>query len=296
MHRAYREAHSHDDAQDMRNMGGLRRAMPWTWALMWIATLAIAGIFPLSGFFSKDEILALTFGRGHTSPIFYVYWALGLLTAGLTAFYMARLMAMTFHGTSRTDEAAQPHLREAPVSMTVPLLLLGFLTVVGGLINLPTWVGGHHWLESWLLPVTASAYLYTHPELPHGTTEYVLIGIATLVALTGLVVGYRSTVSQAIVPARDAPEERGFWRVLYNKYYVDEIYDAMLVRPLNALSTRLLWKRIDQQVIDGGLVDGSAGVSRFLGRIGSRLQTGQLGFYILLFLIGALWILRAVSG
>jgi NADH-quinone oxidoreductase subunit L len=296
MHRAYHETHSHDDAQDMRNMGGLRRAMPWTWALMWIATLAIAGIFPLSGFFSKDEILALTFGRGHTSPIFYVYWALGLLTAGLTAFYMARLMAMTFHGTSRTDEAAQPHLREAPVSMTVPLLLLGFLTVVGGLINLPTWVGGNHWLESWLLPVTASAYLYTHPELPHGTTEYVLIGIATLVALTGLVVGYRSTVAQAIVPARDAPEERGFWRVLYNKYYVDEIYDAMLVRPLNALSTRLLWKRIDQQVIDGGLVDGSAGVSRFLGRIGSRLQTGQLGFYILLFLIGALWILRAVSG
>jgi NADH-quinone oxidoreductase subunit L len=124
----------------------------------------------------------------------------------------------------------------------------------------------------------------------------VLIGIATMVALTGLVLGYRATLAPEIVPAKDAPEEQGFWRVLYNKYYVDELYDAIVVRPLNAVSTRLLWRRIDQQVIDGGLVNGSAGVSRMLGRIGSRLQTGQLGFYILLFLIGALWVLRAVSG
>ncbi len=296
MHHAYHEIHSHEDAQDMRNMGGLRRAMPWTWGLMWIATLAIAGIFPLSGFFSKDEILAFTFGRGHDSPIFYVYWALGLVTAAITAFYMARLMAMTFHGANRTGETAQTHLHEAPASMTVPLLALGGLTLIGGLINLPTWVGGHHWLESWLLPVTAAAHLYTRPELPHGTTEYVLIGIATAVAIGGLVAGYRSTLAHTIVVARDAPEEQGIWRVLYHKYYVDEFYDAIVVRPLNALSTRFLWKRVDQKIIDGGFVDGSAGLSRFLGRIGSRLQTGQLGFYVLLFLIGALWVLHAVTG
>ena len=121
--------------------------------------------------------------------------------------------------------------------MTVPLLALGGLTLIGGLINLPTWVGGHHWLESWLLPVTASAHFYMRPELPHGTTEYVLIGIATVVAIGGLVAGYRSTLAQAIAPARDAPEEKGIWRVLYHKYYVDEFYDAIVVRPLRVKSS-----------------------------------------------------------
>ena len=296
MHHAYHETHSHDDAQDMRNMGGLRRSMPWTWALMWIATLAIAGIFPLSGFFSKDEILAFAFGRGHDDPIFYVYWALGLVTAGLTAFYMARLMAMTFHGTNRTGEAAEPHLHEAPPLMTGSLVVLGLLTMVGGLINLPTWAGGHHWLESWLLPITAPAYFYYRPELPHGVAEYALIGVASLIAVVGLVIGYRATLRHPIVVAREAPEEQGFWRVLYNKYYIDELYDAVVVRPISAFATRILWRRVDQQAIDGGMVNGSAGISRFLGQIGSRLQTGNVGFYVLLFLIGALWVLRAVTG
>ncbi len=295
MHHAYHEVHSSEDAQDMRNMGGLRKAMPWTAGLMWIATLAIAGM-PLSGFFSKDEILAYAFGRGHDNPVFYLYYAMGIVTALLTAFYMARLMAMTFHGKSRTGADAEPHLHEAPWIMTGPLVVLGVLAALGGVINLPAWAGGHHWLETWLLPVTASAYMYLKPVLPHGTTEYVLIGLALTTALVGLVAGYRVTMAQTIVPARDAPEERGFWKVLYHKYYVDELYDAVVIRPLIVFSQRFLWKGVDARVIDGGFVNGSAGVSRFLGQIGSRFQTGQLGFYVLLFVVGAVWIVRAMVG
>jgi len=295
MHHAYREVHSSEDAQDMRNMGGLRKAMPWTTVLMWIAALAIAGM-PLSGFFSKDEILAYAFGRGHDNPVFYLYYVLGIVTALMTAFYMARLMAMTFHGKNRTGADAEPYLHEAPWIMTGPLVVLGILTVFGGMINLPTWAGGHHWLQSWLLPITATAEMYLRPELPHGTTEYVLIGLALTAALVGLVAGYRLTVGQTIVPARDAPEERGFWKVLYHKYYVDELYDAVIVRPLILFSQRFLWKGVDTRVVDGVFVNGSAGISRFLGQIGSRFQTGQLGFYVLLFVLGALWILRAMVG
>jgi len=294
MHHAYHQVHSSEDAQDMRNMGGLRSALPWTWALMWIATLAISGVFPLSGFFSKDEILAFAFGRGHDNPIYYGYYAIGLITAGLTAFYMARLMAMTFHGSNRTGQDARGHLHEAPGIMTGPLVVLGILTLAGGVLNLPEWVGGHNLLEGWLLPVTAPAHFYVHPELPHGTTEHVLIAVALLTALVGLVAGYRSTLAGTLVPARDAPEDRGLWRVLYHKYYVDEIYAAVVVNPLLALSRKILWKGVDRDVIDGGFIHGSAGLSRFLGMIGSRLQSGYLGFYVFFFLLGALWLLRTV--
>src|SRR6478735_3288012 len=124
MHHAYHATHSHEDAQDMRNMGGLRRYMPWTFALMTIATLAIAGIPPLSGFFSKDEILAAAFARGADQPVFYLFYGLGVLAALLTAFYMARLMAMTFLGENRTGEQERAHLHEAPWIMTGPLVVL----------------------------------------------------------------------------------------------------------------------------------------------------------------------------
>ena len=137
MHHAYHATHSHDDAQDMRNMGGLRRYMPWTFGLMLIATLAIAGIPPFSGFFSKDEILAAAFARGGDLPVFYVFYGMGVLAALLTAFYMARLMAMTFLGENRTGEAERAHLHEAPWIMTGPLVVLGVLSLAGGVLNLP---------------------------------------------------------------------------------------------------------------------------------------------------------------
>src|SRR3970282_616517 len=136
----------------MRNMGGLRRHLPWTAGLMWIATLAIAGIPPLSGFFSKDEILAAAFARGTVQPVWLVFWGFGLVAALLTAFYMTRLMLYTFHGPNRTGEKEQAHLHEAPWIMTGPLVALGVLSAVGGALNLPElWGGGarlHHWLEA----------------------------------------------------------------------------------------------------------------------------------------------------
>src|SRR5262249_13906503 len=121
LHHAYHHTHSHDDAQDMRNMGGLARHMPWTAALMWIATLAISGVPGFSGFFSKDEILAAAFARGQVAPVFYILWALGAAAALLTAFYMTRLMIYTFHGPNRTGHHEQEYLHEAPWSMTGPL-------------------------------------------------------------------------------------------------------------------------------------------------------------------------------
>ncbi len=294
MHHAYHATHSHEDAQDMRNMGGLRQYMPWTFWLMTIATFAIAGVPPLSGFFSKDEILASAFARGAEMPVYYLFYALCVVAAFLTAFYMARLMAMTFLGENRTGGEERRHLHEAPWIMTGPLVVLGVLTVVGGVINLPAFVGGHHWLESWLEPVTAAAAAFAKVELPHGSTELFLVGAAVLVGVVGLALGYRLTLARRISPAHEAAEDRGVARVLNRKYFVDELYDAAVVRPLVRLSRVVLWKGVDQGVIDGAAVNGSARLSRGLGWLGSRLQTGQVGVYVVLFLVGALWILRAV--
>jgi NADH-quinone oxidoreductase subunit L len=294
MHHAYHATHSHEDAQDMRNMGGLRERMPVTFWLMTIATLAIAGIPPLSGFFSKDEILASAFARGAEMPIYYLFYAMGVAAAFLTAFYMARLMALTFLGENRTGAEEARHLHEAPWIMTGPLVVLGVLSAIGGVINLPTFVGGHHALESWLEPVTAAGAAFARVELPHGTTELLLVGGAILVGVVGLLLGYRATLARRTTTARDAPADTGLARVLNRKYYVDEIYDAAIVRPVVWLSRVVLWKGVDQGLVDGAAVNGTARLSRGLGWLGSRLQTGQVGVYVVLFLVGALWILRAV--
>jgi len=296
MHHAYHATHSHEDAQDMRNMGGLRRHMPWTFALMLIATLAIAGIPPFSGFFSKDEILAAAFARGAELPLFRLFWLFGVAAAALTAFYMARLMAMTFFGHNRTGAEEQKHLHEAPAIMTVPLLVLGLLSAAGGMINLPELVGGDARLEHWLDPVLEAGHRYFPLEMPHGQTEYVLIGLAIVIAVGGLVAGWRVTMARPIVPARLAPAEAGFWKVLFHKYYVDEFYEAAIVGPLRRFSEKVLWKDVDQGIIDGGGVEGSARLARTLGWIGSRLQTGQVGLYLTMFLAGALGIFFVVMG
>jgi NADH-quinone oxidoreductase subunit L len=296
MHHAYHATHSHEDAQDMRNMGGLRRYMPWTWALMWIATLAISGFPLLSGFFSKDEILAAAFARGADEPLYYVFYGMALAAALVTAFYMARLMAMTFHGENRTGEGERGHLHEAPWIMTGPLVVLGVLSAIGGIINLPAFVGGNHALAHWLEPVTAPAERFLAVELPHGATEYYLIGAAVAVGLIGLLLGFRRTLARPIPTAGEAPAERGFGRVLFNKYWVDEAYDAVVVRPLVWLSRNILWRGVDKGLIDGAGVNGPAWLSRnVLGRAGSLLQTGQVGLYVVFFLIGALWILRVMA-
>lgn len=296
MHHAQHATHSHEDAQDMRNMGGLRRVMPWTFALMAIATLAIAGVPPFAGFFSKDETLAAAFARGAEIPAFRVFWLFGVIAAALTAFYMARLMAMTFFGDNRTGPEEQKHLHEAPVIMTAPLVVLGILSAVGGMLNLPALFGGDAKLEHWLDPIIEGAHHVFPLEMPHGQTEFILIGLAIVIAVGGLILGYRVTMARPILPARQAAPEVGFWKVLYHKYYVDEIYAALIVRPLVLFSDRVLWKDVDQGIIDRGGVEGSARLARTLGWIGTRLQTGQVGVYLTVFLVGVLGIFFVVMG
>ena len=312
MHRALHHTGSQADAQDMRNMGGLRTYMPWTFALMWIATLAIAGIPPLSGFFSKDEILASVFARTSHSTLAEATWlgvpgsallmliyAMGLIAAALTAIYMTRMMLYTFHGPNRSGEAEQKHLAEAPRVMTIPLAVLGVLTIVGGLINLPAFVGGagqklHHWFE----PVTGAASLrITHGEEAHLSlgTELALIGLAVAIAVGGILYAFAKLKPAALVPKAQSPEATGFERVLEHKYFVDEAYDKAIVNPVVGASRRVLWRGMDAGLIDGLLVNGSAFLMRGLGWVGARLQSGQVGTYAWVLVIGVLAVLGAFS-
>ncbi|MDE3150814.1 MAG: NADH-quinone oxidoreductase subunit L [Gemmatimonadota bacterium] len=316
MHQAYHHTGSHDDAQDMRNMGGLKKYMPVTWVLMWIATLAIAGIPPFAGFFSKDEILGTVFQRaeqGSTlaqahwlglpgTAVLYLAYAMGLAAALLTAIYMTRLMLYTFHGPNRTGEKEREHLTEAPWIMTGPLLVLGLLSAVGGWFNLPELIthaiplGPTAALEHWLDPVVgAGTATVVGPgaEATAASTETILIVVAIAIAIAGISIAVAVLKPAALVPKRQAKPEEGFERVLANKYYVDEIYDATVVQGTYGVSRNLLWRGVDVGLIDGLLVNGSAWAARFAGWLGSQLQSGQLGTYAWVLVLGVLLVLGA---
>jgi NADH-quinone oxidoreductase subunit L len=295
MHHALHHAKSHADPQDMRNMGGLRRAMPWTFVLMLIATLAIAGVPPFAGFFSKDEILGAAFARGTVQPIYMACYLLGLGAAIITAYYMARLLAMTFLGRYRGDDASAGALHEAPMIMTAPLAVLGVLAAIGGLINLPHFAGGTEWLAHWLAPVTQTAMMSMKP-LPEigGGQETTLLLLAVAAAAAGLIGGYVGTTRKAIVPAAESAPDRGLWNVIYHKYYVDEIYQRIFVLPVVWLSRRVLWQTVDAFLIDRIGVGGTARIAEGLGWLGSRLQNGQVAFYVTMFAVGAVLILRTL--
>lgn len=294
LHRAYHHTGRHEDAQDMRNMGGLRQYMPWTATVMWIATLAIAGIPGFSGFFSKDGILAATFARGHDHPVFYFLWALGAAAALLTAFYMTRLMLYTFHGPNRTGRDEGRHLAEAPWVMTGPLLVLAAGSIFAGVVNLPHVLPGAGWLEHLFEPVTELSHRYLPEAHLSVATEWMLLGVATVIAAAGITAAAVMLKPEALKNASEAPEESGFQRVLFKKWYVDEIYDALFVRPTVWISHNVLWRFLDVGVIDGALVNGSAWGARAIGFIGSAVQTGRLAWYLLVFVVGTLLLLRAV--
>jgi NADH-quinone oxidoreductase subunit L len=314
MHRAYHATQSAEDAQDMRNMGGMRRYMPWTFRLMLIATLAISGIFPFSGFFSKDEILGGVFLRARGSTLADVHWlgipgsivlygcyALGLAAAFMTAVYMMRMVIYTFLGPNRTGDREREHLTEAPWIMTGPLVVLGILSAVGGWLNLPEVLklGPIGLLDRWLDPVVGeSALRVTHgaaPE-PTPTLEYALIGAALLIAIVGIVVAWSMLEPARLVPKREARPEEGFERVLANKYYVDEIYDDAIVQPTVGVSRSLLWRGVDAGLIDGVLVNFFGGrIPRFVGWLGSQLQSGQVGTYAWVLVVGVLLVLGAFT-
>ncbi len=318
MHSAYHATHSHDDAQDMRNMGGLKQYLPITWVLMWIATLAIAGIPPLSGFFSKDEILGAAFHRAGSSALadaslfgiaggtwLYLVYILGIAAAFLTSVYMTRLMAYTFHGPNRTGESERSHLHEAPWVMTGPLVVLGVLSAFGGWLNLPEVITNliplgptatlEHCLEPVLGAPTARVAQAAAPHAASVTTEELLIGLAALVAIAGIAFAWFRLRPEGLVPKRDARPEQGFDLVLANKYYVDEGYDRAIVNPTYQISRNVLWRFVDNGVIDSLFVNGSAALARGFGWVGSRVQTGAVGTYAWVLVVGVLAVLGAVT-
>jgi NADH-quinone oxidoreductase subunit L len=314
MHRAYHHTHRHDDAQDMRNMGGMRSFLPVTWILMWIATLAIAGIPFFAGFFSKDEILTAVFARAHESTLaesswlgipgstlLYAVYGIGLAAALLTAIYMTRMMLYTFHGPNRTGEAERGHLREAPWVMTAPLIVLGVLSLFGGWLNVPailSFLGPVGFLDHWLEPVVgAPALAITHGEVPHlaHATEYALIGAAVGIAVVGIVGAIALLRPARLVPKAQAEPAYGVQRVLENKYYVDEAYDRTIVQPTVNVSRNVLWRVVDVGLIDGVLVNGSAAMARAVAWIGSRIQSGQVGTYAWAIVVGVVLVVGAFT-
>lgn len=270
--------HSMHHEQDMRHMGGLKKKLPITFLTMMIGTIAIAGLPPFSGFFSKDEILAHAFQQNQA------LWFFGILGALLTAFYMFRMMFLTFYGNYRGTHHEYEHIEESPKSMTIPLIILAVLSAIGGFINFPAVFGGNAWLAQWLSPVVAQ-----HPLSLSHSTEYMLMGISVLGVLLAIFWAYNKYVKQQQVPLADEAARPALENASYHKFYFDEIYDALFTKPLDALS-KFFYKVVDLKIIDG-LVNGLGWTSREASNGIRLLQTGNVGGYILMMVIGILGLL-----
>lgn len=275
--------HAMSDEQDMRHMGGLKKQLPVTYATMLIGTIAISGIPPLSGFFSKDEILAHAFTTNK------LLWVLGVIGALFTAFYMFRMLFLTFFGKFRGSAAQASHLHESPVTMTLPLIALAILSAIGGLLNIPEALGGGHALEEFLAPVFADSVVHASPFHLDHNTEYLLMGISAVGAVVMAVVAYRQYVSKATVPVPDDAPRSMLSRLSYRKFYVDELYEALVVRPLNGLSV-FFYRVVDRSGIDG-LVNGLGKTIGETGRGLRLLQNGNVGFYIFMMVVAAVALL-----
>lgn len=269
--------HAMGGEQDIRRMGGLSKHMRISYITFFIGCIAIAGIPPFSGFFSKDEILAGAFAK---NPVLY---AIGLAGALLTAFYMFRLLAMTFMGKFRGTEEQLHHVHESPHTMTVPLIILAFLSIVGGLVGIPEFIlhGGHR-LSAFLDPIftNSNAILAKH-EVSH-QTEWLLAGLSTVLIL--IVSGWAWKKYKNY--QAETGGEAGFAKVLENKWYVDELYDVIIVKPLRSLSV-FLNNVIERSGIDG-IVNGVGRGINYTSRQVRLLQSGQVGAYILMMVIGTI--------
>jgi NADH-quinone oxidoreductase subunit L len=256
--------HAMHHEQDIRKMGGLKKYLPVTHATFLIGCIAISGIPPFSGFFSKDEILAAAYDK---NP---VYWGLGVAGAAMTAFYMFRLYATTFLGSFRGTHDQEHHLHESPKAMTWPLLILAILSVVGGFLNVPEVLGGHSSLHAFLAPVLTTEI--TH-ETAH-STEYMLMGISVAVAAIAIIfaIGKFSKKPQL-------EDAEGFGKVLENKWYVDELYDTIIVKPLGNVSA--FFKNVVEKSGIDGAVNGVGKLVNYSSRQLRLLQNGQVGSYIL---------------
>ena len=291
--------HAMSGEQDMRRMGGIWRMIPLTYALMWIGSLALAGVgipgvFGFAGFYSKDIILeaawAAQSGVGR-----FAFW-LGIAAALLTAFYSWRLLLMTFHGEPRADEKVMAHVHESPKVMTVPLMILAVGAIFAGIAFYPFFVGDAmegFWRESlFVLPEHDTI------EAAHHVPTWVKVA-PVVMGLVGIGLAYMLYMVRPGLPARIAGQARGLYLFLLNKWYFDELYDRLFVRPAQVLGYGL-WKGGDGAVIDGLGPDGVAAASRRLARRFSRLQTGYLYHYAFVMMIGVVvlvtWYVWVQSG
>lgn len=277
--------HAMSNEQDMRRMGGLRKALPITFLTMLIGCLAISGIPPFAGFFSKDEILSHVYEHNK------VMWVIGLFTSFLTAFYMFRLLFLTFFGEFRGTEEQRHHLHESPASMTLPLIVLAVLSAIGGFMGAPMFVGKHY-LGDYLAPI----FTYSKQILPAAfntepehSTELMLMGISVLVAVIGIVLAYVMYVARAQRPAADDAQRSAPENLVYHKYYIDELYDNLIVKPVMALSTGL-YKFVENGIIDP-IANGVGRVTLAGGQLLRNVQTGSVETYLILMVIGIVLIL-----
>ena len=271
--------HAMSDEQDVRLMGGIARKLPMTWLMMLFGALALAGIPPFSGYYSKDAILAAAYAI-HTPAGFYG-WVCGVVTAGLTAFYIFRLFLLTFHGTSRAPKHVQEHVHESPFVMLLPLLVLAVGAFASGFVLKPDFIGSH-FLAFWgnSIQVAANSPIFTMDSIAYWAK------IAPLVlGILGILVAVLFYLLVPSLPGRLAQSLSPVYRFLLNKWYFDEIYDALLVRPSLRLA-KFAWRN-DDQVIDG-VPNGLAALASDASAQAVKLQTGSIALYAFIMLIGLL--------
>lgn len=275
--------HGMHDEQDITKMGGLKNKMKITYITFFIGSLAISGIPPLSGFFSKDEILYQTY-----TNIGIPFYAVGLITAIITAFYMFRLVVLTFYGKPRYNEK-DVHPHESPITMTLTLIILAVLSVLGGFIGLPRFLGITNMLEHWLEPVFKNAQnvlLSIHSVNEHSSSlEIILDVLSFLVAAASIIYAFRKFSKQ-----EKFEPESGFGKILENKYYVDEAYDKVIVNPIQKTSENFLWKIFDIKIIDGAV----NGIAKYISNISfdwRKLQTGIIQDYTTVSVAGVIIII-----
>lgn len=279
--------HAMGGEQDIRKMGGLKSHLPTTFATFLIGTIAIAGIPPFAGFFSKDEILAHAFAHNK------IFWLLGVGGSVLTAFYMFRLLFLTFYGKFRGTHHQEEHLHESPKSITIPLMVLAGLSIVGGFIGLPEAFHAKHALKSFLSPVFAASDLRMLPaEISHAT-EYALMALAIVIVIVVVLLARNKYVVKGELPLADGVPLSPVSKVIANKYYLDEIYDNIIVKPLHWMSG-IFYRVMDIQVVDGFVNLIGKGVVWASG--GLRLaQTGKIGYYVFVMVLSVALLLLYIS-
>jgi NADH-quinone oxidoreductase subunit L len=273
--------HAMHEHQDIQGFGGLKKYMPQTAMTFLIASLAISGIPPFSGFFSKDEILWMSFADGS-----FILWLIGAITALMTAFYMFRLYYLTFEGKERFGRDLHPH--ESPKVMTIPLMVLAFLAAVGGFIGIPALFSGEggNLFEGWLAPVFENAerklaYYGTHSA----GSEVTLMLISIILAVGGIWIAWNIYLKKPSIAESISKRFKGLYNLLWNKYFVDEIYDAAVVNPIVKGSESVLWKITDNKIIDG-LVNGTAALIGFISARIRKIQTGVAQVYAVVMMLG----------